>query len=324
LEFFTSVTRALIYTTVLLLLVASLAACTDKGGQPPNSPEWTGGPVVGKLDLFCVAFADDRVAWAAGDIAATGEGGVMFQTTDAGMSWRAASPTTEILTSLTFVDARTGWAAGYAGRIEKTTDGGTSWKKQRSEREGEILNSIFFQDLQSGWAAGSDGRLLHTSNGGESWIEVNTGQVVDFWCVRFFGQNRGWLVGEDGMILASTDAGQSWTQQESGMHQALVGLAIDRSGTAVAAGAGGIVLRSSDGTHWGHIETGKSDPLNAVAASDDMFWVVGSKGAILGSTDHGLSWSDYGKSTDRLTSIDVRGAHGIAVGEQGATRLLRH
>jgi photosystem II stability/assembly factor-like uncharacterized protein len=344
--------RPLITLNLKLIVVAVLIAAAGCGrSEPPptaagpTAAAWTAGPNVGQLDLLGVMFVDERNGWAVGDIAPTGEGGAIYQSNDGGRSWRGLSRTTEILSAVFFVNLNRGWAAGHAGRIQRTDDGGATWRTQRLEREGEVLNSVFFVDERRGWVVGGGGLLLLTADGGDSWEPIDTGRREDLWTVRFTTLEKGWAVGEDGLILSTSDGGRTWLQRPSGTTRALLGLAVAPSGPVVAVGAGGTILRSDDGERWSVVQSGTTATLNAVAAAaPEIFWTAGSGGTLLGSTDAGRSWqltsqsagpapassssslANQGIDTSKsdLIAIDLRSSlHGVAVGQRGATRLLR-
>ncbi|MBP1682473.1 MAG: hypothetical protein H6Q27_36, partial [Ignavibacteriaceae bacterium] len=61
------------------------------------------------------------------------------------------SPVNVTLRYICFVDSLTGWAAGEAGTIIRTTDGGDSWDIQNSTVQTFIMD-IFFVDKNLGWA----------------------------------------------------------------------------------------------------------------------------------------------------------------------------
>jgi photosystem II stability/assembly factor-like uncharacterized protein len=232
------------------------------------------------------------------------------------------------LASIYFVSPARGWVAGYAGRIQRTDDGGRTWKTQRIERVGEVLNSIFFIDEMRGWAvgaAGSGGVIFRTSNGGESWEPVETGRVESFWAVRFATADRGWIVGEEGLILATEDGGKTWIPQMSGTSRSLYGLAVVSRGRLVATGEAGTILLSEDGSSWREVESGTRETLNAVAAEGQVLWAVGSRGATVGSGDGGNTWAAAEPLSPRdLMAVDLIGpAQGVAVGQRGVTQLLR-
>src|SRR5689334_3645231 len=108
-----------------LFLIIFLLTCASCGGRSNSSSQparWSSGPNVGRLDLLAVDFLDAQTGWAVGEIDPGGTGGAIYQTSDGGRNWRPIARTSEILTSVHFVNAKTGWVAGHAGRIERTDD----------------------------------------------------------------------------------------------------------------------------------------------------------------------------------------------------------
>ena len=272
--------------------------------------------------MFAVQFVDPQHGWAIGDISPTG--GSIFETSDGGQQWRPIARTLEVLTSLHFISRSRGWVAGFAGRIERTDDGGRTWVTQRTEKGNEALNSIFFANAQRGWVAGSGGLLLRTISGGDTWESLSTDRVEDFWTVRFRSEQVGWIVGEDGLILRTTDGGSTWVQMASGTRLALYGLALGPT-FLIAVGEKGLILRSEDGFSWKQVESGTNETLNAVSAADeDVVWAVGSSGTTIGSRDGGRSWTLFPPVSRRaLLGLAVTGPmHGVAVGRKGALQAL--
>lgn len=325
---------------IALALVSALVSCTGK--KTPTQPaitdkpiaessvsrqdqaSWIAGADLSKFDLLALDFVDAQNAWAVGDISP--EGGPLFRTSDGGNSWQIIARITEVFSAIQFVSPTLGWMAGYAGRIERTDDGGKTWKTQRFEREGEVLNALCFVDNERGWAAGGRGLVYRTTNGGNGWEQLATNRVEDLWAVRFATPERGWLVGEDGLILSTTDGGNTWAQQKSGTTKALLGLTILPSGAMVAVGESGTILRSENGSAWQAIPSGTTEMLNAVAAFDNnTLWAVGSGGATLRSNDGGKSWTmNPPVSSRHLMAIDLTSAtRGIAVGKRGAIQRLQ-
>lgn len=323
------------YRLFFLLTLLALVSCRDNT-PPPQGPSkeassqnhWVPGPVIGNFDLLAVDFIDPQRGWAVGDIDPAGKGGAIYATIDGGRSWRSIASSPEVLSSVKFITPTRGWVAGYAGRIERTDDGGLNWKTQRVEREGEVLNSIFFIDDRHGWAAGGvvgvGGLILRTVNGGESWEPVETGRVENFWAVRFSSPTRGWITGEDGIILLTDDGGQTWKPLVSGTTKALIGLAAPPSGPIVAVGEGGVILRSDDGEKWTSVESDTKETLNSVVAADKIFCAVGQRGVTLRSVDAGQTWSASPTLSSRdLMAVDlIDETHGFAVGQRGVSQLL--
>ena len=309
----------------IIVLLFIFASCGGRSQSSPNPDRAAIGPNVGTLDLLCVAFVDSKTGWCVGDIDPGGSGGALYQTLDGGRNWRPIARTKEILTAVHFLNLKTGWIAGHAGLIERTDDGGLSWKPQRIEREGEVLNSIFFIDERRGWVAGGSGLVFRTTDGGETWNKITTGRIEDLWAIRFSTPERGWVAGEDGLILATEDGGSNWVAQSTGTSRALLGLALSSSAVVVAVGEGGTILRNAGGSKWDQIESSTDSTLNSIFGSGKTFWAVGAKGTIVRSTDDGVSFISLPIVSPRdLNSIGLADStHAVAVGQRGATQLLQ-
>ncbi len=316
-----------------LLTCATLAvSCNNYSGAlegnknkqtSPAQIHWVVGQNISPYDLLAVDFVDEKNGWAVGDISP--EGGPLLATTDGGNSWKVIYKTTEVFSAIQFITPTRGWMAGFAGRIESTTDGGLTWKNQRFEREGEVLNSICFIDGERGFAAGGRGLVLRTTDGGATWEQMATGRIEDFWAIRFATPERGFIVGEDGLILATLDGGKTWTQKKSATMKALLGLAVTTDGQSVAVGESGTILRSENGADWTPVNSGTTEMLSAVAAAGNQeFWAVGSRGTNLHSTDGGKSWVAVAPvSVKHLLAIDlISPSQGVAVGRRGAIQKL--
>lgn len=128
------------------------------------------------------------------------------------------SPVNVTLRYLHFVDNLTGWAAGEAGTIIRTTDGGDSWEFQNSTVQTFIMD-IFFVDKDFGWALTLrdefpfNSILLKTSNGGDDWHAntfPDTTRLIR--TIFFFDSLNGFAGGS--YIAHTSDGGQSWTASE--------------------------------------------------------------------------------------------------------------
>ena len=133
------------------------------------------------------------------------------------MDGGSRSPGVAGLASVSFVDARHGWAVGGdiskpAGDVVVTSDGGAHWRLQKRVRDTD-LHGVTFVDQRHGWAVGtSRGVILATSDGGAHWDAQQPPQngLLD---VAFIDVRRGWAVGQDGLILATSDGGEHWSDQ---------------------------------------------------------------------------------------------------------------
>ena len=128
------------------------------------------------------------------------------------------SPVNTTLRYLFFVDSLTGWAAGEAGTIIRTTDGGNSWVVQNSTVQTFIMD-IFFVDENLGWALTLkdvfpfNSVILKTTNGGDEWTAENFPDSSKLIRTIFFFDSLSGFVG--GSYIAHTsDGGNSWAEAD--------------------------------------------------------------------------------------------------------------
>ena len=149
---------------------------------------------------------------------------------------RRSAETDKNLRALHFVDAMTGWAAGDAGAVYRTTDGGRTWKPLLSGVSANI-NFIHFLDWNHGWMIGEASRsmvakdeaegetlLLTTINGGRTWMIQ---KIPNLLSVYFTDLQNGWAVGKNATLLRTTNGGNDWKPVEEA--QSVVGLPVESS-----------------------------------------------------------------------------------------------
>ena len=184
-------------------------ARTDDGGASWTSqlerpgPDGSGGfwRISAPSTAYCYALKQGR------------KGGV-YATADAGASWkRRILPSYSAgrrYSDLDFPLARTGWVVGAAGRILKTTNGGSTWATQRSLCTSELA-SVDFVDAKMGYVAGAGGRVLRTVDGGRHWVRLKTGTAKRLATISFVDRLHGWVAGQGGVLLRTTDGGTTWS-----------------------------------------------------------------------------------------------------------------
>ncbi len=152
-------------------------------------------------------------------------------------NWKIARRSIETdknLRAIYFVDTMTGWAAGDAGAVYRTTDGGRNWKPLLSGAAANI-NFIYFADWNHGWMLGESGgkmgdesetgnTLLITTNGGRTWTRKPLPNVTSLY---FTDLKTGWAVGRNSTLLKTTDGGLEWNKVES--IEKLIGSPIESS-----------------------------------------------------------------------------------------------
>ena len=229
---------------------------------------------------------------------AVGDHGVILLSDD-GRHYRQARsvPVRSMLTSVQFVDAQRGFAAGHDGVVLSTVDGGETWSLLRSNPgvEQPIL-SLHFDGADHGLAVGLFGWALETRDGGRNWTERQIGgEDGDRHLFHIFTSPKGtWLIAaERGTVLRSTDRGHSWHSIETGnLGSFWQGLAV-ADGTLLVSGMRGHLYRSADdGLTWRAVESGTTQSLTSMAQLPDGRVVVsGMAGALLTSANNGASFT---------------------------------
>lgn len=212
----------------------------------------------------------------------------------ASAQWRKLnSGTTDNLYDIQFLNANTGFAAGWNndGSFLKTTDAGQHWNV--TVVPGTYLFSVDFLDSSKGFIAGYDGAcncglVKTTQDGGNNWKSINFSESFGFYKVQMLDGNHGYVCGYDGKILFTTDG---WRSHDSGK-----------------VGNGGAVFRFM---HFANADTGY-----AAAGADFSFINV-----LYRTTDGGRTWNVLKDFQKRFSIANVRfitGQTGYLVGNYGS------
>ena len=247
-------------------------------------------------------------------IVAVGDHGVVLLSDDGGRSHRQARqvPVDVALTSVSFIDARRGWAAGHWGVILHTADGGETWQVQRSDAgQDRPLFALHFFDEKHGVAVGLWSLVLRTEDGGAHWQPVELapppgGKRADLNLFGLFADARGQLFApaERGMVLRSDDKGQSWKYLPTG-YAGSFWTGIAAPGALLVAGLRGSMYRSvDDGVSWQRVDTHTASSITALAGADRKIVGVGLDGLVLRSDDGGASFAASTRE-DRLPLTSV-------------------
>ncbi len=301
---------------VLLAILAylpSVLAATVTAWQ--QEPVWMFNHRDTFLDIACL---DGQKAVIIGD-----RGQVLVTHEKYGNLWAPRdSGTTEMLTSLSFVDDTHGWAAGHGGIIIHTGDGGASWEVQRESSPHNLpLFDIQFVSRDVGYASGAYDTLLKTTDGGQTWNSLPTGTDTIYNGLFFHDADNGFLLGEFGSLMRTRDGGESWEQMNIGDYQgSLFGITFLSPEKALAYGINGKLIVSRDGGEtWTETPTGTKEALYRAAARGDEVVIVGKSGVILTSTDNAESFvKTLEPDNYSLAGVCAHAADGfVAVGEFG-------
>jgi len=187
------------------------------------------------------------------------------------------SGTTSLLYSVKTVNSLVGWAAGAAGTVRRTTDGGATWTNGNPNPgviNGDIYN-IEALDANTAWCTTSPSAtfIYKTTNGGTNWTQVYTVAGGFINAIKMYSPTNGIATGDVlagvWLILGTTDGGSTWT-----------------------------VLSSPTATGDGR--------NNCLQVLSPNVWFGTGQGTIWKSTNLGVNWTSY--TTTSLTG-QVLGVH---------------
>lgn len=241
-----------------------------------------------------------------------GERGHVLFSDDNGDSWQQGKmPFTRMLTGVSFVDDRRGWAVGHQNMIFHTNDGGETWQRQldgfKFQAQFNADNLLSTRDAYEALATElkanpDESRAIELEDAlfayedAEFYLDepVVPTNLHDVW---FLDENNGWAVGAFGRLLATRDGGNTWVDQSQlvitpdGFH--LNSITGTEEGVIVIVGEGGVIFRSIDAGHeWEQVDAGHSGSLFGVVYDpvNNLLTTFGLGGALLQSDDLGQSW----------------------------------
>ena len=220
--------------------------------------------------------------------------------------------------SVSFVNSTTGWAAGSAGMVMKTTDGGTNWTAQTPSAfatpayschavaigSGCGIRGVFFINTTTGWAVGDTGSIWKTTDGGVTWADQHPNLPVlgapydasppALRSVHFFNASNGVIVG-DGFTFYTSDGGTTWAKGSGIIITTyLTSVQMLSASDAVAVGGTGAIYKTiNGGAAWTVKTSGTTSNLNAVTfstATDGFAVGGGPTGRLLRTRNGGDTW----------------------------------
>ncbi len=219
-------------------------------------------------------------------------------TDGSGWCWQDPQPTGNRVQDFVFLDARTGWTAGWGGDFMKTADGGTTWT-QVSSKQPMAIRHIALTDAQHVWGLTWTGSVLNTVDGGAIWGQSTPLRYEDY---------GGWLrVLSPSLVMAvqryvggafSTDAGNTWTPMS------FVPTLLDNRGRLWESRADGVAVSTDNGLTSRNVLGGQPNgfPMLYTAGANvhAEFTAPAAPGATMPgpvttwvTTDGGATWTSF-------------------------------
>jgi photosystem II stability/assembly factor-like uncharacterized protein len=171
---------------------------------------------------FGLDIVDRQTAWTCGN------GGHVRVSTDGGENWQAVTnfggSEPDHCRYLSFLDARTGWAAAPQ-LLGVTTDGGTTWNTLALPTGIKDIAAIALRAVTEGYLLDTTGTIFVTTDGGQTWTAHSLGLAgneeltiayAPTAAMRFTDAQNGMVVFDlnDSVFSArTTDGGQTWKRE---------------------------------------------------------------------------------------------------------------
>lgn len=150
------------------------------------------------------------------------DGGYIFYSADAGLTWTAqesGSITSGAWNAIDFVDDEIGWVVGDTNAIARSIDGGSTWSSITGPAAQAANNALCVAaiDKNRAWVGYSSGTLYYTLDAGVTWTQRSftgsgTGQVRD---IKFWNETLGYMLSNNasplGTVLWTVDGGYTWS-----------------------------------------------------------------------------------------------------------------
>jgi len=301
---------------------ASAPAAADTAAAKPQPAEPSQKAATSRL--LDVTYTGDAYV-------AVGERGHIVRSTD-GKNWtQSPSPVRSALTTVFFVDANNGWAAGHDASILGTTDGGKTWKLLHWAPALNVpVLDILFLDAQRGIAVGAYGFYRMTADGGATWTETENAAAADeyhFNGITKLADGSLLLVGEAGGVAHSKDQGVTWTPMVSPYEGTFFGALPHGPAGAVLYGLRGNVyvldtVAGAAPASWRKLETGTFQSLlGGASLPGGNIIFVGTAGAILTGSVISLRVIDNPTRITLSAVLPLASGGAMAVGEKGPQLL---
>ena len=237
-------------------------------------------------DLVDVFFTSEQK----GFVISQGMYGLMFRTTDSGISWDTVNNVPGS-NCITFTDSLRGFIGASDSKIYKTQNGGESWYQTNGITN--LIAKIFFINQQTGWAAVTS-RIFKSTNAGENWFEQVNRPGAGFTSIYFVDSLYGWASLGGWKPYKTTDGGLNWIEQTNldFYNTSDVYFVNVDTGWITNDYTGYILYRTNDGgINWDTVG-GMYQPRRFTFFPNKSHWWAYGFSHIYETTDNGFDWQE--------------------------------
>ncbi|MCK5856233.1 MAG: PKD domain-containing protein [Bacteroidales bacterium] len=232
--------------------------------------------------------------------------GIVYKTTDGGLTWASSSISGSSLESVWFTSATVGYVAGSNGKIYKTTNAGGAWVSLTTYNTTDI-SDIHFPTANDGFAV-SDTALFVTVTAGSGWAIYSVptiGTTSQANGVFFTTASSGVIYGStnffNGWIRRTTNGGSSWSSAFTTAATINDVFFVSATEGYAVGNAGGIYKTTNSGSSWLMKASGITTNLNSVFfVNSNIGYAVGENGVIIKTLDGGTTWNSQNTGVSNL------------------------
>ena len=138
------------------------------------------------------------------------------------------------------------FSVGLQGYIEKSVDGGGSWKQYTAFNFINQLYSISNIGVRTLFACGEAGKVIKTTDGGDTWRELPVQLNNYLKKIYFLNTNVGFASGQYGALIRTTNGGSSWSVIKTGLRFTISEIRFFSDNTGYIVSDAGEIAKTND------------------------------------------------------------------------------